>query len=94
MNVVVFVLVLYMMRYVVLILLIILLWFYYKKEDFTSRRDKAAQIVAWFNKTNKPTYTEYKQHFGSASNIVEYEDALLLRQRNKLDIDALLDKLS
>ena len=53
------------------------------REDFATKYEKGAAIKQWFESNPNPTYTQYKRDIGVKSNIVEYEDALLLFQKDK-----------
>lgn len=56
------------------------------REDFSSKNEKTTVIKKWFETNLNPTYTQYKKDIGEKSNIVEYEDALLLYQRDKFTV--------
>ena len=73
---------------VIYVIIIICIWLYFQptSEQFASKREKAQVIYDWFN-TNEPKYVNYKQDLAKASNIVEYEDVFILKQKNKLSVD-------
>lgn len=54
----------------------------------------AERIVDWFNRNPNPTYAAYAASpVGPESNIVEYEDARLLKLSGQLSVDAMTAKL-
>ena len=76
---------------VILILSLLLVLYFTNKnvEGFATKREKADNIISWFGGTDKKTYTDYKNTFGSKSNIVEYEDALKLYNNKNLTASTL-----
>lgn len=75
-----------------LLLIIFIAYLSIHNEGFATKQDKAAAISQWFASNPEPTYTAYKQDVPNPS-IVEYEDALQLKQKNKLSVDELVKKL-
>lgn len=74
---------------ILLIVVLILIIYYYRgnsSEQFANKREKAEAIYNWFG-SNDPIYKNYKRDLNKSSNIVEYEDTLLLKQKNQLSID-------
>lgn len=51
---------------------------YIRDEKFSTKREKAATIVEWFNKNAAHSYENFRTATGRMSNIVEYEDAMKL----------------
>jgi hypothetical protein len=77
---------------IILILLLTLFYTMSKGEEFATRREKAEYIHEWFMKNPSPTYTEYKKDLADA-NIVEYEDTLKLKQKNRLNVENILENI-
>lgn len=77
---------------IILTLILTLCYMMSKGEEFATRRDKAEYIHEWFAKNPSPTYTEYKKDLADA-NIVEYEDALKLKQKNMLNVENILQNI-
>lgn len=75
-----------------LLLIIFIAYLSIRHEGFATKQDKAAAISQWFASNPKPTYTAYKQDISNPS-VVEYEDALQLKQKNNLSVDELVKKL-
>lgn len=70
------------------ILLVILALHYWNKEPFTASRQRAATIISWFSKNQKPKFTTYREQV-DGGDIVEYADAISLKRNGQLNIDSL-----
>lgn len=58
-------------------------------ESFASQREKSDTIFEWFKVRQPPyTYDKYRRDLKRKSNIVEYERARELAEKNKLTRDA------
>lgn len=52
-------------------------------EQFTTKHEKAQTVYGWFTSNPTPSYANYRRDIGGMSNIVEYEDVMMLfRDRN------------
>ena len=71
---------------VVIVLTLMLGVHFWNTESFASRRDKAAAVVSWFDRTAHPTYVGYRQALGGASDIVEYSDVMKLFRGRDLTV--------
>lgn len=63
-----------------------------RRDNFATKQEKAETIYGWFANNEKPTYTKYKADLPDA-NIVEYEDTLKLKQKNKLNLENILSNI-
>lgn len=54
-------------------------------EKFTSRSEKADEILAWFDKNPNPKYTKFVKD-NPQMNALDYGTALKLRARKQLDL--------
>lgn len=80
-----------------LIVLIILVVYYitchkHKVEAMVSKPEKARAITEWFNKDGDKTYVKFRRELEDA-NIVEYEDALRLHKKGRLNPSNIILKL-
>ena len=62
------------------------------RETFATRQEKAEVINNWFASNNEPSFTKYKKDMSDA-NIVEYEDALKLKQNGGLSVGNVLKNI-
>jgi hypothetical protein len=49
-------------------------------ESFADRSSKATAIYDWFAANPRPNYEKFRKDLGYESNVVEYEDALVVSQ--------------
>lgn len=70
---------------IIIIVIIVIVALSNRREGFANKREKANKIFEWFKDNPTPKYNNYKSYFGGKSDILEYEDALKLREKNKFN---------
>jgi hypothetical protein len=77
----------------VCILLLLMLINNFCSEGFDVKRQRAGEIVSWFNKKDNPTYVNYRKDI-SGGDIVEYSDMKTLHSNKKLNEQTAYEKLT
>ena len=61
-----------------------------EQEKFANKDDKAREIFAWFDALrDRPVYADYRNKFGTSSNIVEYENFVWLFNNRMLTLSTI-----